>query len=440
MPSTAADSTNEASPSVAVDSLNPVNLVGNNAPSQIAVHDPGANFLVMTNASMDTSMPRMNVVASLDAFRNEAATRSTDNVTTAGFSPNESNASTGIQAGSKTSSINLNSPTVTARILSTIPSITTDNIAPTAGTFSPASPQASKRFTETAGVNPTAVSVSPESILPPTGGSTSQSASRDGRYVREADITLMWRSSSGNAALGGLAVCDSADSIPTDSGISNVAARSLSYSEPLTEAGWKLAAIGFVRGQLAAPGLVSDLCDPHVGAFHITSALGLLTPSDTKDSSDFSDLEPQWIVTSSTIDTATSNASRPESDSANAAANQPDRRQWTRQQRSLRATDHEPVALSPAVVMILLSVLAAVSFFLTHIQVRGPPRGPPRSQTIESERGNRKSCSSQLRRLRFSISPRGPSLVVRFAKPVTLSASGPGRTLRTSALFFISTV
>lgn len=143
-------------------------------------------------------------------------------------------------------------------------------------------------------------------------------------------------------------------------------------------------------------------------------------------------LEPQWIVTLSRAEVTTGTTEL--SNATNPAGNQPDRRQWSRQTRVFLLAQHDPIVLAPNLANLMLPILAGVSCFLANILARGPPRGPPRSQIIDAGRGKSRSCSSQLYRLRFSISPRGPSLVVRFAKPVTLSASGPRRTFRTSKL------
>lgn len=75
-----------------------------------------------------------------------------------------------------------------------------------------------------------------------------------------------------------------------------------------------------------------------------------------------------------------------------------------------------------------------VSFCLYRVAARGPPRGPPRSERLCSDRRFRRLTSHLLSRLKFSISPRGPSLDVRSSVPVIFSISGPGRTFRASSL------
>ena len=313
---------------------------------------------------------------------------------------------------------------------------------PSTAVLIPASPTTSGLVKNTNSTDERAAAI----LLPGSGGrslaeSTTQvAASSHGGFTHESNAVLYRQSASGGGS-GGPTGFDIAEFLTANSRANNVDPQSLAHIGLSSASGLDFAAIDFIRDHLAATSLLSDFIGSTVAAFQMTSVSGMAISSGGQSLSSVSDFEPRWIVTSSTNDaTSATNAESNQSNAASLTGNQPDRRQWTRKQRSLGLADHESVAISPSVVMLPLAVVAAVSFFLKHILARGPPRGPPRSQIIESEGGNQRSCSNQLRRLRFSISPRGPSLVVRFARPVTLSASGPGRTLRTSALYFISTV
>ncbi len=96
----------------------------------------------------------------------------------------------------------------------------------------------------------------------------------------------------------------------------------------------------------------------------------------------------------------------------------------------------KPETLLPCAksIVVAAQIVTGFSLCLYCIVARGPPRGPPLSERLCSDRGFLRQTSHQLNRLRFSISPRGPSLAVRFSKPVILSISGPGRTFRASSL------
>ena len=147
----------------------------------------------------------------------------------------------------------------------------------------------------------------------------------------------------------------------------------------------------------------------------------------------FDDQQPQLLL--SVTESQPKSANPSELSSAKAISDaRGDRRFQLRLQRLNVSDPPDPLQPNALTIVAAAPIVFGISFCLYRVVARGPPRGPPRSDQMCSDRRNLRQSSHQLNRLKFSISPRGPSLAVRISKPVTSHLSGPGRTFRASSL------